>query len=388
MRVALTTDWLDTFGGGERVLYELHRMFPDAPVYTTVQRPEALPPHLRRMDVRTSFIQRLPWVRRSHMAFLPLMPAAFEAFDLSGYDLVITTSSACAKGVITPERTVNLCYCHTPCRYIWDLYEDYTRGHPARPLIAPVARWLRRWDRRSSDRVTHFVANSREVADRIRRHYGRGSEVVPPPVDVGRILPTGRDPEDTYLVVSRLVRYKRVDLAVAAATRLRRRLVVVGRGPELERLKRIAGPTVEFRGALSDAEVADLYGRCRALLFPGLEDFGIVPVEAQAAGRPVIAFGRGGALDTVVDGETGLFFGEQSVEGLEEAILRFEAAEWNADACRRNAERFDAALFRRRMRRVIREQVGGAAAVSGGHRLAGRGEGASLEPAGAPGGDG
>jgi glycosyltransferase involved in cell wall biosynthesis len=360
MRVALTTDWMDTFGGGERVLYELHRMFPDAPVFTTVHRPDALPPFMQRMDVRTSFIQRLPVVRRSHMAFLPLMPAAFESFDLSGYDLVITTSSACAKGVLTPERTVNVCYCHTPCRYIWDLYEEYTRGHPARPLIAPVARWLRGWDRRSSDRVTHFVANSNEVAGRIRRHYGRGSEVIPPPVDVGRIVPTGLDPEDFYLVVSRLVPYKRVDLAVAAATRLGRRLVVVGRGPELKRLRGLAGPTVEFRGALPDAEVAELYGRCRALLFPGLEDFGIVPVEAQAAGRPVLAYGRGGALDTVVNGETGLFFDAQSVDTLAEAMLRFEATAWDPAACRRNAERFDAAHFRRRMRRVIAEQLAGA----------------------------
>jgi glycosyltransferase involved in cell wall biosynthesis len=360
MRVALTTDWMDTFGGGERVLYELHRMFPDAPVFTTVHRPDALPPFMQRMDVRTSFIQRLPGVRRSHMAFLPLMPAAFESFDLSGYDLVITTSSACAKGVLTPERTVNVCYCHTPCRYIWDLYEEYTRGHPARPLIAPVARWLRAWDRRSSDRVTHFVANSNEVAGRIRRHYGRGSEVIPPPVDVERIVPTGRDPDDFYLVVSRLVPYKRVDLAVAAATRLGRRLVVVGRGPERKRLRALAGPTVEFRGALTDAEVAELYARCRALLFPGLEDFGIVPVEAQAAGRPVIAYGRGGALDTVVDGETGAFFDSQSVDAVAEAMLRAEAAAWDPAVCRRNAERFDAAHFRQRMRRVIADQLAGA----------------------------
>jgi glycosyltransferase involved in cell wall biosynthesis len=389
MRVALTTDWMDTFGGGERVLHELHRMFPDAPVYTTVYRPEALPPHMRGMDVRTSFIRRLPGIRRSHMAFLPLMPAAFESFDFSGYDLVITTSSACAKGILTPARTLNVCYCHTPCRYIWDLYEDYVGGRLARPLIAPVAAWLRSWDRRSSDRVDHFVANSREVAGRIRRHYGRAAEVIPPPVDVERIRPTGRDPEGFYLVVSRLVRYKRIDLAVAAATRLGRRLMVVGRGPELERLRAMAGPTVEFRGALPDAEVAALYGRSRALLFPGLEDFGIVPVEAQAAGRPVIAYGRGGALDTVVDGVTGRFFEEQSVEALAEAIVGFEASAWDPAAARRNAERFDAVHFRRRMRRAIADRV---AAASRGRAApepaAAAGERPVPGPAVAPGVDG
>lgn len=356
MRVAITTDWMDTFGGGERVLHELHRMYPDAPVYTTVYRPQALPADMRGMDVRTSFIQRLPGIRRSHMAFLPLMPMAFEQFDFSGFDMVVTTSSACAKGVITPPGTANVCYCHTPCRYIWDLYHEYTRGRLAAPLIAPVAHWLRMWDRSSSDRVDHFVANSREVAGRIRRHYSRDSEVIHPPVDVDRIRPNGRAPEDFYLVVSRLVGYKRADLAVQAATRLGRRLVVVGGGPELKRLRALAGPTVEFRGRLSDPEVADLYARCRALLFPGLEDFGIVPVEVQAAGRPVIAYGRGGALDTVVDGVTGTLFAEQSVEALAAAIEDHEARAWDPAACRRNAERFDAAEFRRRMHdAVVRE---------------------------------
>ena len=357
MRVALTTDWLDTFGGGERVLHELHLMFPEAPVYTTVYRPEALPPRMRGMDVRTSFIQRLPGIRRSHMAFLPLMPAAFESFDFSGYDLVITTSSACAKGILPPPETLNLCYCHTPIRYVWDLYHEYTRGKLARPLMAPVAHWLRMWDRLSSDRVDHFVANSREVSGRIRRHYRREAEVIHPPVDVDRIRPSGRDPEDFYLVVSRLVPYKRVDLAVAAANRLGRRLVVVGRGPELKRLRSMAGPTVELHGALPDEEVAELYARCRAVLFPGFEDFGIVPVEAQAAGRPVVAYGRGGALDTVLDGSTGVLFAEQSVESLAEAVLRLEAAPADPAACRANAERFGREHFRHRMAAAIAREL-------------------------------
>jgi len=246
MRVAITTDWMDTFGGGERVLAHLHEMFPEAPVYTTVLNPHALPPHMQGWDVRTSFIQRIPLVRRSHLAFLPLMPLAFESFDLTAYDVVITTSSACAKGVITRPDTLNLCYCHTPCRYIWDLQHEYTRGRRGRAAFAVAAHFLRIWDRASSDRVDHFVANSREVAGRIRKHYRRDSEVIYPPVDVDRFTPRHR-PEDFYLVVSRLVAYKRIDLAVAAATRLGRPLVVVGDGPERRRLEAMAGPTVRDR---------------------------------------------------------------------------------------------------------------------------------------------
>lgn len=356
MRVALVADWLDTAGGGERVLMELHRMYPDAPVYTTVHDPARIPQELRGLDVRTSFIQRLPWIRSSHLRFLPLMPMAVERYDLSGYDVVVSMSSACAKGVITGPRTLHVCYCFTPCRYLWDLYHEYVRGVARRIVAAPVLGYLRRWDRASSVRVDRFVAISGEVADRIRRHYDRDSEVVFPPVDVDRIRPDGRDPEDFYLVVSRLVGYKRVDLAVQAATRLGRRLVVVGAGPELKRLRAMAGPTVEFRGRLSDPEVAELYARCRALLFPGLEDFGIVPVEVQAAGRPVIAFGEGGVLDTVVDGETGTLFREQTVDSLVEAMLRHEGRAWDPAACRRNAERFDAAEFRRQLAETIRRE--------------------------------
>jgi glycosyltransferase involved in cell wall biosynthesis len=357
MRVALTTDWLDTSGGAERVLLELHQMFPEAPVYTTVFDPARVPASLRAMDVRTSFIQRLPLVRRSHMAFLPLMPAAFESFDFSGYDLVVTTSSACAKGILPPPDTLNLCYCHTPCRYIWDLYHEYTQRKLTRPLIAPVAHWLRMWDRLSSDRVDHFVANSREVSGRIRRHYRREAEIIHPPVDVERIRPNGRDAEDFYLVVSRLVPYKRVDLAVAAANLLGVRLVVVGRGPELGRLRSLAGPTVEFRGALPDDEVARLYERCRGVLFPGFDDFGIVPVEAQAAGRPVVAYGRGGALDTVQEGVTGVFFPEQTAEAVAEAILQLERSPVDPAACRAHSERFGREQFRDRMAATIAREM-------------------------------
>jgi glycosyltransferase involved in cell wall biosynthesis len=363
MKVAITHDWLTSFGGGERVVRELHRMFPDAPIYTAVYDPSRVPASVREWDIRPSFLQRIPFAKRKYQLLLPLMPMAFEQFDMSGYDLVVTSSSACAKGVITSPDAVNVCYCHTPTRYIWDLYHDYTRGHRARALIAPVAHALRLWDRLSADRVDHFVANSYEVASRIRRHYRRDSELIYPPVDVDRIVPDGREPDDFYLVVSRLVPYKRVDLAVQAANRLGRRLVVVGDGPERRRLEALAGPTVEIRGWQSDEAVAELLARCRAFLFPGWEDFGISAVEAQAAGRPVVAYGRGGALETVVDGKTGVLFEEQTVDSLAEAMLRAERIALDPGVCRRNAERFGADVFRAKLGAAIERQLQAARAA-------------------------
>jgi glycosyltransferase involved in cell wall biosynthesis len=349
VKVAITADWLNSFGGAERVLVQLHQMFPEAPIYTSVYDPAGLPDFMQGWDVRPSFLQRIPFAKRNHQWFLPLMPMAFEQFDLSEYDLVITTNSACAKGVITRPDAVNLCYCYTPCRYLWDLYHEYTREHRARILIAPTAHWLRVWDRLAADRVDHFVGISNEVAGRIRKHYRREAEVVYPPVDVESFVPNGREPEDFYLVVSRLVPYKRVDLAIEACNRLGRRLVIVGDGPERRRLQALAGETVEFVGRRSDAEIADLYARCRAFLFPGFEDFGITPVEAQAAGRPVVAYGRGGALETVLNGVTGVLFEEQSVESLVEALQAFEAGSFVSTACRAQAERFGSGVFRRKL---------------------------------------
>lgn len=353
MRVAIVTDWLNSFGGAERVLMELHRLFPDAPIYTSVHDPEGLPDELGAWDVRTSFLQRIPFARRRHRWLLPVMPLAFESLDLRGYDLVISSSSACAKGVIVDPGTTHLCYCHTPCRYIWDLYHDYVGG-PARALLAaPVAHWLRMWDRLSSDRVDRFVANSRFVADRIERHYRRTAEVIHPPVDVHRFRLHLGPADGYYLVVSRLVSYKRIDLAVAAATRMNRSLLVVGRGPEEARLRAMAGPTVRFLGWQEDEDVTRLYEGARALVFPGLEDFGIVPVEAQAAGRPVIAYGRGGATETVADGVTGVHFDHQTPDALVTAIERFENERFDPVRCRRNAERFSAETFRSRMQAAV-----------------------------------
>ncbi|HXG16859.1 MAG TPA: glycosyltransferase [Calidithermus sp.] len=358
-RVALVHDWLTGMRGGERCLEVFGELFPDADLFTLLHVPGSVSPLIERRRIVTSFVQRLPGAARHYRRYLPLFPLAVERFDLTGYDLVLSTSHCVAKGARPAPGARHVCYCFTPMRYVWDLYEDYfgaRAGLGVRVLMPPVAAALRRWDRRTSERVDRFVAISRFVADRIRRCYGREADVLPPPVDVQRFRLADGTPEDFYLVVSALVPYKRVDLAVDAATRLGRRLLVVGTGPEERRLRARAGPTVEFLGWRPDAEVADLYRRCRAVLFPGLEDFGIVPLEAMAAGRPVIAYGAGGVLETVVppggdEPPTGLFFHSQSVDALVEAIQAFERQErrFSPRALRARAEAFDRPRFKERL---------------------------------------
>jgi glycosyltransferase involved in cell wall biosynthesis len=337
------------------VLQHLHLLYPDAPVYTSVYDWRKLPAEFATWDIRTTALQRLPAVRSYSRAMLPLMPWAFRRLDLAAFDVVITTSSAFSKNVATPPSAANLCYCHTPPRYLWELSREYLGGGAAQRALDPLVRWLRQRDIEAAGRVDLFIANSRNVARRIRDAYGRAATVVYPPVDTDRVQPNGRPSEDFYLVVSRLVPYKRVDLAIAACNRLRRRLIVVGAGPALPRLRVTAGPTIEFAGALPDGDVADLYARCRAFLFPANEDFGITAVEAQAAGRPVIAYAAGGALETVRDGITGIHFGEQSVDCLVDAIERFEHLSFDRAACRSNAEIFAAPVFRERIASLVAE---------------------------------
>jgi glycosyltransferase involved in cell wall biosynthesis len=335
------------------VLQHLLRVFPEAPVYTSVYDPSRMPAEIREWTIRQTSLRYLPGVRRYSRLLLPLMPWAFQRLDLSEFDVVISASSAFSKNVTVSSGAVNVCYCHTPPRYLWDLADEYGRRVPARRAIAPLVRWLRDKDLEAAGRVDHFVANSRNVADRIARSYGRDSTVIYPPVDTDRIAPNGAAPEDFYLVVARLVPYKRVDLAVEACTRLGRSLLVVGRGPDRRRLAGLAGPTVRFLGELSDTQVADLYARSKAFLFPGIEDFGISVVESQAAGRPVVAFACGGATETVIDGETGVLFREQTVDALAAAMDRLDSLAILPAACRANAMRFDASIFRQRMTDIV-----------------------------------
>jgi glycosyltransferase involved in cell wall biosynthesis len=368
MRVALVHDWLTGMRGGERCLEVFAELFPQADLYTLLHVPGAVTPIIEARRIVTSFLQHVPGVRRHYRAYLPLFPAAISRFDLRGYDLVLSSSHAVAKGVRVPAGALHVCYCFTPMRYVWDLYDDYFgrgAGLATRTLMPPVAAALRRWDRRTAASVHRFVAISRFIADRIERAYHRPATVIYPPVDVARFR-IEEAPGEYYLVVSALVPYKRVDLAVDACRRLGRRLVVVGTGPEAARLRALGGTTVEFLGPRSDAEVADLYARCRALLFPAVEDFGIVPLEAMASGRPVIALGRGGALETVVpagaaEPPTGVLFAQQSVDDLCAAMLRLEREidAFEPKVLRRRAEQFDRSLFKDRMQSHLAECLEG-----------------------------
>ena len=368
MKIALVHDWVTGMRGGERVLHELAAVFPGSDLYTLVHRPGATSDRIDAMRVVESGIARLPGGRRHFRKLLPVLPWFVERFRFEGYDAVLSSSHAVAKGVLAPPGTPHVCYCHTPMRYVWDHCEAYLGRGVRRTLADPLVRWLRRWDRGSSgpDRVTRFVANSRTVAERVHRHYGREARVVYPPVDLEAFRPDGGAPEDYYLMVSSFVPYKREELAVEAFRNLDRPLLIAGDGPRRERVRSGSPPNVVFLGRIPDAALAALYARCRAFVHPQEEDLGIAALEAQASGRPVIAFGRGGATETVVPiGDpsgapaTGVFFREQTVRALEAAVREFEQAEARFDprAIRAHAERFGASRFRREIREIVEQAV-------------------------------
>lgn len=357
-RVAFVHDWLNGMRGGEKVLEAMIEVLPDADVYTLLLERDKISPAIASRPITTSFVQRLPFARRIYRYYLPLFPRGVERFDLSGYDLVVSTSHCVAKGARAPNG-LHISYIHTPARYLYAFQHEYFGSSLARrAAMALFAPGLKRWDLRTVERVDHFIANSRNVADRIRRFYGRDAAVICPPVDTAFFAPSSDAVGDFFLVVSALVPYKRIELAVKAFNRLRLRLVVVGRGPLRAALERMAGSTITFRGWLSDEEVRTLLRRCRALIFPGEEDFGIVPVEAMACGRPVIAYGRGGALETVVDGETGLFFDEQTPDGLADAVERLTKAAFDPAVCRRRAEAFSRERFQREFAAFVSDRYG------------------------------
>jgi glycosyltransferase involved in cell wall biosynthesis len=361
MKVALVHDYFFQAGGAERVMAVLHDMFPDAPIYTTMLRRETLWPGLRNADIRTSWLQPLASLPIPARALLPLYPAAVESLDLSAYDLIISNSSSFAKSVIVREDACHVCYCHTPMRFAWS-DEAYMRrerfGALTRLALRPLLAWLRRWDFRTRHRPTVYFGNSTAVVARIEATYGRPAEVLHPPVDVARCYAAPRR-EDFHLVVSRLAPYKRIDLAVEAFNRLGKRLVVIGDGPDARTLQRIAGPTIEMAGRLPDEDVARYYATARGFILPGEEDFGITPLEANASGCPVVAYGAGGALDTVIDGVTGVLFTRPTAEALAEAVVRCERIEWNRDALRVHAERFGEAAFRTRMHEAVQRALEG-----------------------------
>ncbi len=360
-RTALVHDWLTGMRGGEKCLEVLCELYPEAPIHTLIAFPEKVSEAIRGHVIRCSFLQRLPGVAKHYRSFLPLFPMAIERFDLTDFDLVLSSSHAVAKGVRVPPHALHISYVHTPMRYVWDMFDQYfnraTVGSVQLALIRLVAARIRRWDIRTSARVHHFIANSRYVAERIRRIYHRDAAVIHPPVDTARFaVSTAND--GSYLVVSALVPYKRVDIAIEAANRGAFPLRVIGDGPERPRLEKMAGPTVRFDGWLHDREIEEAYASSRALLFPGEEDFGIVPVEAMACGKPVIAYGRGGATETVIEELSGVLFGEQTPDSLLSAIDRMERLRFDAPAIRAHAETFDRENYRRRMAEFVDEKWG------------------------------
>ena len=359
MKVAIVHDYLNQQGGAERVVATLHRMYPDAPIFTTIYDAELMGEPFASADVRVSWMQHLPGWRKHFKAYLPLYPFAVRSFDLRGFDLVISSSSAFAKGIRVPKDTVHVCYCYSPMRFAWT-FDDYVRRSSLSVFSRAAANMImgpmRRWDVASSRHVGRFIAISNEIARRIRQTYDRDSDVIFPPVEVDRFRPS---PEqgDYFLVVARLNAYKRMDLAVEACTARSLPLMVVGDGPERRQLQEMAGPTVRFLGRLPDAEVTDLFARCRALILPGAEDFGLTPVEANAAGRPVVAFAQGGALDTVRDGETGVLFHDPTSASLEEALVTVSERAWDPNLLRAHAETFSESAFAIRFRDAVAREI-------------------------------
>jgi len=355
LKVALVHDWLTGMRGGEKVLLELARLFPEAPIFTLLHVKGSVAPEIEAHPIRTSFVQRLPAAARAYRSYLPLFPAAIQSLDLSGFELVLTSSHCAAKGVRVPPGATHLCYSHTPMRYVWDRYDDYFGGAawPARPLIAGIAEGLRAWDVATAASVTAFAANSAFVGRRIARYYGREATVIPPPVDTEFFTPGDAPPGDFDLVVSALAPYKRIGLVLDAYCGTGRRLKIVGSGPEREKLERAAPPEAEFLGSVDDPTLRDLYRSCRVTVMASVEDFGIVPVEAMACGRPAIVYGEGGGPETVIDGVTGVIFREPTPASLRAAVDSLQALSFNRDTLRARAQEFRLSAFVDRIRAFV-----------------------------------
>lgn len=355
MRLTLVHDWLNQIGGAEDVLEALVALYPDAPIYTSIYWREKMPAHWQKWELHTLWIDRLPKIHQKHQAFFPLYPLAWGGLKLADVDVVLSNKSGFCHGLKVGPKTVHICYCLAPTRYVWQ-YDAYMEREnvpkPIRLALRPLIGLLRKWDYRAAQNVHHFIAISTEIQQRIQQYYDRESVIIYPPVDTQRFVPIP-DVGDYFLSIGRLIPYKRVDLAVQACTRLGLPLKVGGRGRDIDRLKSMAGPTVEFLGYVPDEELPGLFARAKAFIFPGLEDFGITPVQAQAAGRPVIAYKGGGALDTVIPGKTGVLFEEQTVDSLMAALQAFDASAYNPADCRTHALKFDVQVFNQQITEFV-----------------------------------
>jgi len=358
MKVALAHEFLITWGGSDLVVQKFGEIYPDAPIYTALFDDKQIGDRFEGKRIITSFLQRFPFSIRKHRLFMPFFPLAFESFDFTGYDVVLSSHHMSAKSILTSANTCHFCFVHTPMRYAWDHFPQYMSefGRIAQIPMRLLFHYLRIHDAASANRVDYFIANSEYVARRIRKHYRRDAVVIHSPVQASRFHVSGAV-GDYYLVVSRLVPYKRVDVAVEAFNRTGKKLLIAGTGPEFEKLKAVAKPNIEFLGFVPDDKLADYYSNCRAFIFPGEEDFGITPLEAQASGRPVIAYASGGALETVVDGKTGAFFHEQTPQSLADAVECFDYAAFDPQAVRKHAETFDEEVFKRKISDFIDKKL-------------------------------
>jgi glycosyltransferase involved in cell wall biosynthesis len=353
MKVAIVHYWFVGMRGGEKVIEALCEMYPQADIFTHVYVPDMVSDRIRQHRIIPTFVDALPRAAKMYKTYLPLMPLALEQLDLSGYDLIISSESGPAKGIVPPPDAVHVCYCHTPMRYIWNMYHQYRSGagRLTRLMMPPLAHYLRMWDVASAARVDSFVANSSTVARRIRRYYGMDSIVINPPVDTKAFsIAPASELGDYYLMAGELVSYKRPDLAVRAFNETKQKLMVIGGGEMLQEIRRLAGPTIEVMGSQPFDVLKYHYARCRALIFPGEEDFGMVPVEAMASGRPVVALGRGGATETVRDGVSGVFFAEQTIEAIAAAVARVSNFEVDSEKIAAHAEQFGKEQFFQKMR--------------------------------------
>lgn len=359
MKTALVHDWMNQIGGAEDVLETLVDLYPGRPIYTSLYRRKKMPPHWQNWDIRTSFIDRLPFARKNQQLYFPLYPIAFEHFDFRDYDLVISNKSGFCHGILTGPETLHICYCLTPTRYVWRYHqyaEQENLGSVTRSLLTPFLTNLRMWDRLAADRVDYFIAISEEVRRRIAKIYHRDSVIIHPPVDVQRFEPSDCV-EDYYLFVGRLVPYRRLDLLIEAFNKLARPLLIAGTGRDRERLEALAGPTITFLGYVPDDQLPDLFARCRAFLFPGEEDFGIAPIQAMAAGRPVIAYAGGGSLETVRHGETGWLFTEQSAKAIMTAVQAMDDLNVDGRLIRQHAQQFDTSVFKQKMQTFVEQKM-------------------------------
>lgn len=360
MKVAIVHDWLTNQGGAERVVYELHMLYPDAPIYTSVYDPTALPA-FNGADVRTSFLQHFP-LKHKHQLYAALRPLAFRKLDLQEFDVIISSCSGESKQIVKAPNAIHICYCHTPIRYYWNNYDEY-KANPGLGALNPLVKlalpilvpFLRKSDYKAAQKVSQFVANSEEVKGRIKKYYDQDSLVIHPPVDTKRFEPKGKTKRSGFVIAGRQTPYKRFDLAVAACTELELDLTVIGGGPENSKLKAMAGPTVKFLTNVSDKEMPELFQKAEAFIFPALEDFGIVPVEAMSAGTPVIAYGKGGALDYVVEGKTGLLFKEQTVESLKQALKIFDKTKFGQQEIISHAQKFSNQEFAKKISSLVKK---------------------------------